>query len=277
MRKKNKTPVDVFIMLGIMLLLVAAIFFFNILWKTQIEWKELALDLMNSLLSAIVVGFVISTFTKIITDRFVAIQKNNKRLASFGIEEISTGVSSKRDCTELFGNGLLNDYPKEIKLLFVTGNGFMAHFESDLVRAISCGDCDVKILIASISAENESFLKRMEAICPQKTTYRDQIMKETLPIVDRIRITVGDPKKISVRFYNDEYRNNYRIAKYVSKDHSVEGKYWLNVQTPTLDAVDMSVVLKGRTDCDTVASENLFEQLDIGFDLLWEKYQNTQY
>ena len=274
---------DLWALLGIMLIIVAILIALNIYFQEPETWKNLLFDLMNSLLSALIVGLVIGTFTKVIADRLVSVQKNEMKLSAFGIQEISTGISTEKDCVELFGNSVTRKYPKEIKLLFITGNGFMKEFEHKVYKAIAEGDCIVRILLASTQSENIEYLESMEYMCPQKISYKEQIEEQTKQVIDRIRQRLKDKglteriNNISIRFYRSEYCYNYRISKYVDAHGDVTNMCWLNVQTPTKDAGELSVVLKGATDVDTDRCSNMFFRLDEGFDKLWDKYEATEY
>lgn len=229
MRSRGEKSLDIWVMLLVMLTIVCAIIALNVFMQEPDDWRKLAFDLMNALLSAIVVGLIISTFTKVIAERLLSVKKNDRKLAGFGVREIGTGESSNKDRLDMFGNPLLGKYPKEIKLFFITGNGFINRFRADIIKAVVEGNCRIKILIAS-KDDNGDFLMRMEALCPQKTSYEEQIEKETLPAIDHIREELKDKKdRISVRFYKDEFRYCFRIAKFYDMDLGSRSNYWVNV------------------------------------------------
>lgn len=276
MRSRGEKSLDIWVMLLVMLTIVCAIIALNVFMQEPDDWRKLAFDLMNALLSAIVVGLIISTFTKVIAERLLSVKKNDRKLAGFGVREIGTGESSNKDRLDMFGNPLLGKYPKEIKLFFITGNGFINRFRADIIKAVVEGNCRIKILIAS-KDDNGDFLMRMEALCPQKTSYEEQIEKETLPAIDHIREELKDKKdRISVRFYKDEFRYCFRIAKFYDMDLGSRSNYWVNVQPPNLDAVEMSVVLKGEAT-DQSSENSLFAQVENSFDTLWDRYRDTEY
>ena len=82
------------------------------------------------------------------------------------------------------------------------------------------------------------------------------------------------PNRVEIRYYKDEYRYNFRIAKYRLKDGSFNCLCWWNVQPFNKDSVDLSVGLQGSwNSSDKNLSENIFNHLDNGFDLIWDNYR----
>ena len=274
----RSSSVALWIVIGIMRTMIAGIITLNILFQSMTDIKSLLLDLLNSLLSAVTVGLIISTFTKIITDNFARVKKNNQKLREFGVEMIGSGRSSKTDTLQLFGNVYKNEYPCEIKIMFISGNGFFKYFQDKLYTCLNNSDCTVKILLLSTNASNLPYIKRMEEMCPQETPYCEQVEAQSLPTLQSIIDRLDDDKKhrVKVRFYTDEYRYNFRIAKYCT-DTDVQGRCWLNVQPFNRDAVDVSVALTGVWNNETSSDNNIFELLDNGFDQLWSKYEHTEY
>ncbi len=277
-RFSNSSATALWILIGIMVTMIVAIIILNLMLQSMTDIKTLLLDLLNSLLSAVTVGLIISTFTKIITDNFARVKRNNQKLHEFGVEKIGSGRSSKIDILQFFGNEYKNNYPCELKIMFISGNGFFRIFQDKLYKCLANSDCRIKILIVSTAESNMPYIQRMEEMCPQEIPYRDQVEKQALPILQSIvdRLDGEKKKRISVRFYTDEYRYNFRIAKYCT-DTDVQGRCWLNVQPFNRDAVDVSVGLTGVWDNDSLSNNNVFELLDNGFDQIWDKYEDTEY
>lgn len=277
-RKNNSTSLALWILIFVMIAIILAIVILNIQLQSISEIKGLLLNLLNSLLSAVTVGLIATTFTQIITNNMIRVKRNNEKLREFGVEYIGTGLSTKKDTIQLFGNKYTKEYPHEIKLLFISGNGYFRFFQKELLQCVQNSDCTVKILLLSTDPSNQEFIARMESICPQNTPYSDQVEKESLPILQSVVDCLDENKKrqIQLRFYKDEYRYNFRIAKYCSED-SVFGKCWLNIQPFNRDAVDVSIGLNGGWNNESLSSNNVFELLDVGFDQLWDKYEKTDY
>jgi hypothetical protein len=259
-----------------MIVIIVGIIIFNLAFQTKNDWKTIGADLIASLLSAITVSLIIGTFTKIISDNILKIEKNDRWLKSFGVDKIGGGRSTHKDTIELFGNPYKNHFPKEVKLLFITGNGFLNHFKNEIITYLKNPTSKLKILLVDVSKSNIDFVERMEAICPQKTSYKDQIEKESLPALREIIAETGAKDRIQLRFFKDEYRYNYRIAKYLD-DENVEIKCWWNVQPFNKDAVDLSIMLHGVCNSDTPPDNNVVNYLDKGFDFIFDKYKNTEY
>ncbi|MDE5991166.1 MAG: hypothetical protein K2H36_06260, partial [Clostridia bacterium] len=258
----------------IILILVILIIVANVFLQEKTDWKNIVTELLNDILSVAIVGVVATIFTKVISDNFFKIKKNNDKLLKFGVDRIGEGKSTVEDTINLFGNAKTNKYPSEIKLMFITGNGFFKTFKQDLAECLKNSDCLVKILLMSIDKGNEDYIKRSEFLCPQEPSYSDQLTKETLVVLNPL--IEQYPGRIEIRYFKDEYRYNYRIARYRIKDGTYDNMCWLNIQPFNKDAVDMSIGLTGSWNNSTKnIEENIFYQLDKGFDLIWEKYKST--
>lgn len=275
-RFKSSSSITLFVMIIVMVIIIVGIIIFNLAFQTKSDWKTIGADLIASLLSAITVSLIIGTFTKIISDNILKIEKNDRWLKSFGVDKIGGGRSTHKDTIELFGNPYKNHFPKEVKLLFITGNGFLNHFKNEITTYLKNPNTTLKLLLVDISDDNIDYVKRMEAICPQKTSYKDQILNESLPALREIITETGAKDRIKLRFFKDEYRYNYRVAKYVD-DENVEIKCWWNVQPFNKDAVDLSIMLHGVCASDTPPDTNVVNYLDKGFDFIFDKYKNTEY
>lgn len=266
--------IAILIMVVLAFLVFIAVFFYT----ENADVKKLSYDLMSSLVTAVTVGLFTSISTNIIIKGFARVNRNNKMLSKFGVEYIGGGKSNRIDDKNLFGDKLLNRYPTEIKILFISGNGFFAKYQKHIFDCIKNSDCTVKILLVSTAQSNEDYLDRMEKICPQEKHYSIQVNSETIPTLQQIVDQLDDSKKkqLKLRFYKDEYRYNFRIAKYCYEDNTV-GKCWLNVQPFNKDAIDLSVRLDGKWDDHSSEEENVFLNLDSGFDTLWDTYESTEY
>lgn len=274
MRKSRKPEISFIILTLCILILVSIIIVANVFFQDETDWKKIVTDLLNDILSVAIVGVVATIFTKIISDNFFKIKKNNDKLISFGVDKIGEGKSTVEDTVNLFGNEKLKKYPSEIKLMFITGNGFFKTFEKDLVECLQNSDCSVKILLMSIDEENKDYIDRCEYLCPQKLPYSKQLTDETLVILNPLMQKF--PGRIEIRYFKDEYRYNFRIAQYRIKDGSCDNMCWLNIQPFSKDAIDLSIGLAGSwNDSDKNIEENIFYQLDKGFNLIWEKYKPT--
>lgn len=280
MKKRNDTAnrsvIALYILIVLMVVISVSIITLNLLYQTKDDFKSLLISLLDSLLSAVTVGLIATTFSKIITNNFAIIKRNNQKLSAFGVREIGTGVSTKKDSLDLFGNPYTGVYPRELKIMFISGNGFFSHYKNDLTDCLRHG-CLVKILLLSTEDANQSYLSRMNKLCPQTTAYKDQVDAETLSTLRSVFDSLDAKQRqlLQVRFYRDEYRYNFRIAKYCDQDNRVSGQCWLNIQPFNRNAVDMSIALKGGWDA--TSEDNFFATLDDGFDRIWHTYPQTEY
>ena len=250
MKKRNPNFLLWFMFIA-MLAVIAAIVVFNLLFLKHDDWRKLLLDLMSDLLSAIVIGLFLGLVTKIMTDRLFSIQINMKRMRDFGIEQIGTGLSTEADCRHMFGHERpLKRYPHELKLLFLTGNKFLAHFKEQLIKALDEG-CVISLLIASPEQENAEYLER----CSFRYNHGDvdyikEIKTDSLKTVSEIKQATKNPQNF-------------------------------NVQPLIKPAIDLSIALKGSIEChfdkeNVDNKNNLCAVSEQGFDLLWSKYKDTE-
>ena len=261
------------------------------------KMNDVWMDVIKSTLQTFVGTIIIGTITKMIGDHIIKIAKNDSKLKQYGIQRIKTGKSTRMDIIDLFGSKQLGDYPKEIGLMFITGNGFLRYFKEELINAINHGT-NVKLLVADYNNDipsNSDFLERGEYLCKQDPPYWSQLHKETVKYVDEINDCVknnASAGKFEIAFYKDEYRFNYRYAVYEEKKYikskNIEEikevyKMWLNIQPSNKDAVDLSVVLNGNLTVDESSeitngqadlsdSENILYQQYLSFNNLWDKY-----
>lgn len=275
----DSTTTALWVLIFVMIVLAVAIVFVNVCLQSESDMKETLLDSLNSLISAVIVGVIGTMFTKIIVDNLAKVKRNNDKLKEFGTEYIGTGESTKKDVLHLFGNKYINEYPKEIKLMFISGNIFINKFKKELLNCLQQSDCIVKILLISTDPLNQEYAKRMEKICPQKEPYHCQVNNKSINVLKSIANQLNDSNKrsqLKLRFYRDEYRYNFRIAKYCSGDN-IAGKCWINVQPLNRDAVEVSIGLYGEWNNETSSDNNIYELLDEAFDKLWDEYEQTEY
>lgn len=260
------------------LVLVVTLVLVSIFLQSEEDINKLKFDLLEDLLSAATVGVVATLFTEIITNKILAVKRNNDKLKEFGVKYIGTGISSPADIRGLFGNPLLKKYPSEIKLMFISGNGFFLHFQKDLLKCLQNSNCTVKVLLLSTDPSNLDYARRMERICHQERTYFHQVDREAICLLQSVVDQLEERKKgqIQLRFYKDEYRYNFRIAKYCNGDE-VSGKCWLNIQPLNRDAAELSIGLNGEWDDESSLKSNVFALLDDSFDQLWEDYAHTEH
>ena len=147
----------------------------------------------------------------------------------------------------------------------------------DIERCLKKSDCEIKILLLDTSNENQQYVIRAEEMCPQGHSYWFQIYEQSLKLLQElITKTKCSENRIKVRFYRDEYRYHYRLAKYHNANDSITTKLFMNVQPFNKDAVDVSIGFKGEHN-DGIEGENFITLLDDGFDYLWDKYEHTEH
>lgn len=108
-------------------------------------WDK-SISLAFGILQALLISLLMYLF---VNKAIVKRQKIGRSLNNEGVQRVTAddGKLTKNDIDLLFGYGN-NPSPKEIKLCFLSGAGFLSRFEEDLVKAIKRG-CDIKILVAS--------------------------------------------------------------------------------------------------------------------------------
>lgn len=276
--KRNSNLLSFLVFPIIAVILIAFIIILNAFLKDTWNINDKLLDTLNSILSAFVVGIFTTIFTQIITHNIFAIKKTNDKLKEFGVEFIGKGTSTSKDTRCLLGNSITNKYPSEVKLLFISGNGYFKLYNKEIFNCLKNSDCIIKILLLSTNPSNKEYIERMEKLCYQKTPYIEQVNSQSIPLLQSIvdKLEKGKKHQLKLRFYKDEYRYNYRIAKYCNND-DVFGRCWLNIQPFNRDAVDLSVGLNGSWDSERSSDNNIYELLDKGFDYLWDEYESTEY
>ena len=120
--KKILSDYSLVFMIAVMLLIVVGIVIANIFWQTPEDWRSLAFDLMSDLISAICVGLVVATFTKIISNHIFKVTKNDRKLKSFGIDAI--GEELMKLTAQSITLGLVHRVKLTERCKSLVGNGF---------------------------------------------------------------------------------------------------------------------------------------------------------
>ena len=280
--RNSKTIVVLFIIAIVALLIVILCikYFYN---NEFINFKyEMLLELAKALLITIIVGL----FTKIITDEFVRIQKNDSKMKDIGIYEIGEGKLDHKQKNIMFGNAALGcRMPSELKFLFISGDNFIKEYK-DSIKKVVLNGCNVKILIAD-PVKSKDFLQRAEVICPQSNeegSYVEQVLK-TKSIIKSIQdeinsINVENKGSIEIRHYIDEYRYNIRIGIYAEEIDKYKYVAWANFQPMVKDSIDLSLTVIGKAENNKLVNssneteaKNMVLAMNKAFDELWKLYK----
>jgi len=266
----------------ILLIILVSIVVCYIVFFDEGDRMKLLYDITKDLLSAVVVGIILGAITTIISNKLFSVEINMKKMREFGIGSIGTGISTDSDVCNMFGGGKWKkSYPREIKLLFLTGNVFLRVFRDRLIESMDAG-CEICLLIVSPEKENEEYLKRCSyRFSNGEKDYVKEVNQDSLKTIAEIYQISKHPENLKVRFYKDEYQNNIRISRYFLEENKIKTYYWINVQPLTKTAIDLSIALKGTLDedfghTDAYDKNNLCAVSEEGFDLLWKTYENTE-
>ena len=285
-KKHNLKDLTIIILFVITILIIVAIVVLNLVIQQKADLKKLLIDLLNDVLSAIVIGLFVGILVKVFTDKPFSIKVDYRIMKKAGISNIGNGISNHDDINKMFGTHILEkNYPRQLKLLFLTGNVFLTSFKDNIIECIRNG-CEVQLLIASYDNENLFYLERISKLYHDgNVNYVEELRADTLKTVDEILHETREMSgALRVRFYRDEYQNNIRIAKYMDQppQHTDISYYWINLQPLTLPAKTLSLALKGFVESDAEDEErddekNLCLQSEKGFNLLWNIYRETEY
>ena len=285
-KRHNLRDITIIILFVITIAIVVAIIVLNLAIQKEADLKQLLFDLLNDVLSAIVIGLFVGMLVKVFTDKPFSIKVDYRIMKKAGISNIGNGISNHDDINKMFGSNMLEkNYPRQLKLLFLTGNVFLSYFKEQIIRCIKNG-CEIQLLIASYDKSNLEYLKRVSKLYHDgEIDYEDELRNDSLKTVDEIlQNTRGMAGSLKVRFFRDEYQNNIRVAKYTDQlpHHTDISYYWINLQPLTLPAKTLSLALKGFVESDTEDAEkddakSLCKQSEKGFNLLWDIYQDTEY
>lgn len=232
---------------------------------------------------ALILTTIFGTITKIISDELISVRKNDKKMRELGIHSIGEGRLDKKQANIMFG-GRGYEYPDELKFFFINGRKFLSKYKSNIIDAIKYG-CKIKILIAD-PIKSVDFLRRANKINNQNSI---EGVLEAIKIVESINKELegkGFKGTIELRHFIDEYRYNFRLAKFYSEHQVI--KAWINFQPMNRIAVDQSLTVIGSYDIDYLkeAKSNVDKErqsivlsLDDSFDDLWKTYKenNTTY
>ena len=108
MKRRKGFGISFYIFAAILIVLVILIILANIFLQENADWKSILTDLLNDILSVAIVGVIATLFTKIISDNFFKIKRNNDKLLSFGVDKIGEGKSTAEDIINLFGDAKTN-------------------------------------------------------------------------------------------------------------------------------------------------------------------------
>lgn len=137
MKRRKRFEISFTVFAAILLIVIILIVLANVLLQEEGDWKKILTDLLNDILSVAVVGVIATFFTKIISDNFFKVKRNNNKLLSFGVERVGEGKSTANDIIDLFGDKKADNYPSEIKLMFITGNKFFDEYQEDIEECLS--------------------------------------------------------------------------------------------------------------------------------------------
>lgn len=242
--------------------------------------KENYISILTSVtkdyISAVLISFIVGAFFKMITEKFFIVKKNDKLLRKFGVLEVGTGVSTRKDVHSIFGYEILNIYPQEIHLLYITGNVYLSVFRKELTKCLKHG-CVVKLLLVSTDEKNIDFVHRLEEIYERNNGKFGKQIDDVKALISELKTEYTN--QIRIRFYQDEYFYNFRSAKYYdSKTDTVFYKSNINIQPFNKPAADCSIGLSGTyKSSDKDLDNNIFYLNDKAFDKLWDKYEETEY
>lgn len=244
---------------------------------------ETLYDILYEIDKALILTTIFGTVTKIISDDIVSVKKNDEKMKKLGIHSIGEGRLDKKQTKIMFG-GSGYKYPRELKFCFITGIAFLNDLKGKIIEAIKHGT-HIKLLLAD-PIKSKDYLTRVSYINPQGGKYGDFFnqLKEAEVLVAGINELIKKHNysgSIEIRHYIDEYRYNFRIAKYFDDVKGVTTNAWINFQPINKNAIDQSLTVIGRHDYTNKENEssvikdsqNIVISLDESFNTLWELYK----
>ena len=245
--------------------------------------RSILYEIDKGLILTGILGFVISFASRLIAEDLLAVSRDNKRLRKLGIKTISDNTLSKEEIRLMFGDDR-NGYPIELKFLFVSGINFIDAFKPLILRAIEHGTI-VKIMIGDpVSKEGRKFLEHNQQFrgATNKNGLTDiqecEKVTDMLKEIHKEAVNKNLHGSISLRYYTDQYRCNYRIAIYENNKRR-ETRMWSNYQPQTRIAMDLTLAVYGTYN-EADYGENLVKPqeeknslvvaTDNSFDKLWE-------
>lgn len=279
--KKKRFPLTLIILLVALVLVIISLLLI-ILAPDNIIHPSIK-DILKEINKALVLSVIIGTITKLVAEDINKVKLNDMKMRRLGIHSIGEGLLDKKQANIMFGgNGYA--YPRELKFLFITGISFMQTFEKRIMEAVKNG-CHLKLLIADIE-RSDDYLTRASVMCPQNTksgSYLEQIA-DVNALIARMQKEITDngyKGTVEVRHYTDEYRYNFRIAKYQAANNDLV-RAWINFQPINKTAIDQSLTVLGEySDTEQLSgltqvekeSRNIVLSLEDSFDMLWEIYK----
>ncbi len=280
--KKRKVSLTLIILISaflvaLLLTLILIIFDENVI-------KESLRSILLEINKALIITIIFGSATKLISNEIISVKINDKKMRKLGIYSIGEGKLDKKQAAIMFGSSVYA-YPCELKFCFISGNAFMEKFKPEMMEAIKHG-CKIKVLIAD-PIKSKDYLRRAELICKQEGkdgSYIDQCYF-TINLVNEMKKEIDQNQylgSIELRHYHDEYRYNYRIAKYFDQEKGEVIRTWINFQPLNKDAIEQSLTVLGKYDEDYVKeeisrvereSQSIVLSIDESFDTLWNIYK----
>lgn len=279
--KKKRFPLTLVIILVAVIILIISLLLI-ILVPENIIHPSIK-EILKEINKALVLSVIIGTITKLIAEDINKVKMNDAKMRRLGIHSIGEGLLDKKQANIMFGgNGY--DYPKELKFVFITGVVFIREFEKRIMEAVKNG-CEFKLLIAD-TERSIDYLERATLMRSKPDpfgSYVNQIemVNSLIAKMQKEASEKGYKGSIEVRHYTDEYRYNYRIAKYRKDDVTIV-RAWINFQPINKTAIDQSLTVLGeyndneKLDVLTQVekeSRNIVVSIDDSFDLLWDLYK----
>lgn len=257
-------------------LIILAIKFFN----QSSDWCRILADLVTGVIYTLIITGGLGFIIELLRRKYFNDVREIKKLHAVGIEKVGDGFFKREDERKMFGTHTYHkNYPYCLKFMFITGNLFLGKYKQEIINCMNEG-CRVQILLAN--PKNKKYLNNLERMV--QTTGKTKSLSlqyndETLRILQFIKNNKNKYCKgsLTVEFYNDEYMNSFRAAKYTMAKNDVT-HYWVNVQSLSKWANDFSVALKGTLESTEQDNDeaNFFENYENGFDFLWNKYHYTK-
>ena len=183
-----------------------------------LEWDEIFIDIIKIGFSTVIITVPLGLCAKIITDKYFSVEVNMKRLRKLGINGvdgnmINGGTLSGKDEEIMFGP-YKSEYPKLIKLMFMTGKAFLKNYQEKIITCLNMG-CQIQILLASPDESNLEYFQRDADVHrpdDEDVDYFKEITEQSLIALNYIKSNCDHPENLKLRFYRDEFQNNLRIS-----------------------------------------------------------------
>jgi hypothetical protein len=280
--KKRKHSLTFIVLLSS--LVVVIIITSLLIFVKRDKFNDAFFNILYEINKALILTTIFGTITKLISDEIFKVKTNDTKMRQLGIHSIGEGKLDKKQTRIMFG-GKGYEYPSELKFCFISGVVFIKVFTKNIIEAIKNG-CHVKILIAD-PIKSHDYLARANTVNNQNGEYGSYIDQchTTIQMVEEIRNYIKEHDltgSIEVRHYIDEYRYNFRIAKFYHNLNDEVIKAWINFQPINKNAIDQSLTVIGNYDEEYLKdtnsrvsreSNNIVLSLDESFDMLWDIYK----